>query len=449
MPSFVKRHKETLLVALSGLLLMAALNVMMLQYHYDVWTNPKVGFWSAFYNRFELSGFDPLTYITISKWRPLYILVRHPLLAAIMWPLAELNSWLMAEYGMNCTIFIVAVVWTLLASASWLLMFRILRRLTGLSLAHSLLLTAWFFSFSHIMLVTFTPDHMSLTLPLLLLTVYLAGKAINRKRAMPLWQSLPLLFVSTGITTTNMVKVGLADLFTQWGRKPFPRIVLHFTAYLIPLAILAGLYFYQEDTVQAEEQKSNTEMMVKKAKRDSVFAKQWEKEKVDIKKRRAEQIVNIPIVTNTEHHIDRIPSLVENIFGEGFLLHEDYALMDANKTRPALVRYNHWWYYALEAITVLLLAAGVWCGRRKRLLWMTMAMFLFDMMLHVGLEFANADTYIMTAHWAFLMPIAAAYLLKATEKRPVLNMAVLCSLLFLTVFSLGHNLKIIVEHIIK
>lgn len=449
MPSFVKRHKETLLVALSGLLLMAALNVMMLQYHYDVWTNPKVGFWSAFYNRFELSGFDPLTYITISKWRPLYILVRHPLLAAIMWPLAELNSWLMAEYGMNCTIFIVAVVWTLLASASWLLMFRILRRLTGLSLAHSLLLTAWFFSFSHIMLVTFTPDHMSLTLPLLLLTVYLAGKAINRKRAMPLWQSLPLLFVSTGITTTNMVKVGLADLFTQWGRKPFPRIVLHFTAYLIPLAILAGLYFYQEDTVQAEEQKSNTEMMVKKAKRDSVFAKQWEKEKIDIKKRRAEQIVDIPIVTNTEHHIDRIPSLVENIFGEGFLLHEDYALMDANKTRPALVRYNHWWYYALEAITVLLLAAGVWCGRRKRLLWMTMTMFLFDMMLHVGLEFANADTYIMTAHWAFLMPIAAAYLLKATEKRPVLNMAVLCSLLFLTVFSWGHNLKIIVEHIIK
>ena len=96
MPSFAKRHKETLLVALSGLLLMAALNVMMLQYHYDVWTNPKVGFWSAFYNRFELSGFDPLTYITISKWRPLYILVRHPLLAAIMWPLAELNIWLIA-----------------------------------------------------------------------------------------------------------------------------------------------------------------------------------------------------------------------------------------------------------------------------------------------------------------------------------------------------------------
>ena len=61
-----KQHKETLLVALLGLLIMASLNVIMLQYHYDAWTNPKVGFWSAFYNRFELSGFDSFTYILIS-----------------------------------------------------------------------------------------------------------------------------------------------------------------------------------------------------------------------------------------------------------------------------------------------------------------------------------------------------------------------------------------------
>ena len=198
-----------------------------------------------------------------------------------------------------------------------------------------------------------------------------------------------------------------------------------------------------------EERKSNTELMIKKAKRDSVFAKQWEKAKIETRERRARQIVDIPIVTNTEHHIDRIPSLVENIWGEGIILHEDYALMDSNKTRPALVRYNHWWYYVLEAMTVLLFAAGVWSGRRKRLMWMTMTMFLLDMALHVGLEFANADAYIMTAHWAFVMPIAAAYLLKATEKMRIANATVTCLLLFLTLFSWGHNLKIIVEHIIK
>ena len=61
----------------------------------------------------------------------------------------------------------------------------------------------------------------------------------------------------------------------------------------------------------------------------------------------------------------------------------------------------------------------------------------------------TAEEALMDDDGDVLMPIAAAYLLKATEKRPVLNMAVLCSLLFLTVFSWGHNLKIIVEHIIK
>lgn len=444
-----KQHKETLLVALLGLLIMASLNVIMLQYHYDAWTNPKVGFWSAFYNRFELSGFDSFTYILISKWRPLYALFRHPLLAAMMWPFSELNGWLTSVFGINCAIFIVAALWTLLALASWLLMYRILRRLMEMTMAHSLLLTAWFFSFSHIMLVTFTPDHMSLSLPLLLLAVYLAGKAIKRNRAMPLWQSLPLLFVATGVTSTNMVKVGLADLFTQLGRKPLSHVVRHFMTYLVPLAVIAGLYFYQQETTQAEETRSNHELMVKKARRDSTFAKHWEADKAERRERRKKQIADVFFITNTEHNIDRMPSLVENVFGEGLLLHEDYTLMDANKTRPVLVRYNHWWYYALEAMAVLLFAVGAWCGRRERLMWMTMAMFLFDMALHVGLEFANADVYIMTAHWAFVMPVAVAYLLKRTDKTPALNMAVVCSLLFLTVFAWGHNLKLIVEHIIR
>ncbi len=446
---FLKRHKETLFVAMSGLLVMAVLNIIMLQYNYESWTNPKVGFWSAFYNRFELSGFDSFTYITISKWRPLYALPRHPLLAAMMWPLAEINGWLMDSCDMNCTIFIVAVVWTLLGLASWMLMYRIVRRIMNMSLSQSMLLTAWFFSFSHIMLVTFTPDHMSISLPLLLLTVYLAGKAIKRRQAMPLWQSLLLLFVSTGVTTTNMVKVGLADLFTQWGKRPFLSLITHFMAYLVPLIVIVALFYYQQETTQREETQSNNEMMMKKAKRDSVFAKQWEKDKIGLREVRKKQLVDIPVVTNTEYYIDRIPSLVENIFGEGFILHEDYALKDANKSRPALVRYNHWWYYGCEAITVLLFVAGVWCGRRQRLMWMTMAIFLFDMLLHVGLNFASADAYIMTAHWAFVIPIAVAYLLKATSGKPLLNTTVLCTLLFLTVFMWGHNLKIIVEHIIR
>ena len=426
MKKFLSRHKETLLVALIGLVVIVALNIMMLQYHYAPWTNPKVGFWSAFWNRFEISGFDPYTYIVVSKWRPLYVLSRHPLLAGMMWPLSKLNGWLMEETGMNCAIFIVGGLLVVCSLSAWLLMYKIMRGLLNMSARISLLLTFYFYSFSHVMLTIFVEDHMAFTLPLLLLSIYLAGKAIRKGRTMPLWQSLPLLFISTGITTTNCVKVGLADLFTQWGRKPFSRIVLHFLIYLIPLGVIGYLYSYQQENVQ------------------------WKKEQADNKIRKEKQLIHLSFVTNTDYKIDRMPSLVENIFGEGFILHYRYPLRDANKEnhRPVLVRYKYWWNYVFEALIVVLFVAGVWCGRKERLMWMVMSMFLFDMLLHVGLNFASADVYIMTAHWAFVIPIAVAYLIKRTASVPKVNMAVVCTVLFLTLYMWGHNLQIIIQHII-
>lgn len=450
MKQLLTKHRETLLVALLGFGIVVALNIMMLQYHYAPWTNPKVGFWSAFWNRFEVSGFDPYTYIVVSKWRPLYVLSRHPLLAGMMWPLSQLNGWLMEETGVNCAIFIVGVMLVACSLAAWMLMYRIQRKLLGMSVKISFLLTLYFYSFSHVMLTIFVEDHMAITLPLLLLTIYLAGRALQKGKTMPLWQSLPLLFISTGVTTTNCVKIGLADLFTQWGKKPFSKIVLHFLVYLIPLAVIGALYFYQEDSTQMEEQRNIERTVNKRMERDSVFAEKWKKQQLDNQKHKEQQLIHLSFVTNTDYKIDRFPSLVENIFGEGFILHNRYPLRDANKDhRPVLVRYKYWWNYAFEAVIVLLFAAGVWCGRKKRLMWMVMSMFLFDMLLHVGLNFASADVYIMTAHWAFVIPIAVAYLIKETASMPKLNMAIVCAVLFLTLYMWGHNLQIIIQHIIR
>ena len=450
MKQFLTKHKETLLVGLLGFVIVVALNIMMLQYNYAPWTNPKVGFWSAFWNRFEVSGFDPYTYIVVSKWRPLYVLSRHPLLAGMMWPLSQLNGWLMEETGTNCAIFIVGAMLVACSLAAWMLMYRIQRKLLGMDVKISLLLTLYFYSFSHVMLTIFVEDHMAITLPLLLLTIYLAGIALLKGKAMPLWQSLPLLFISTGVTTTNCVKIGLADLFTQWGKKPFSKIVLHFLVYLIPLAMIGALYFYQEDSTQREEQRNIERTVNKRMERDSVFAAKWKQEQIDNKKRKEQQLIHLSFVTNTDYKIDRLPSLVENVFGEGFILHNRYPLRDANKDhRPVLVRYKYWWNYAFEAVIVLLFAAGVWYGRKKRLMWMVMSMFLFDMLLHVGLNFASADVYIMTAHWAFVIPIAVAYLIKETASMPKLNMAIVCAVLFLTLYMWGHNLQIIIQHIIR
>lgn len=438
---------ETFLVALLGLLVFAALNALMLQYHYEAWTNPKVGFWTAFFNKFEISGFDSYTYIIVSKWRPLYVLARHPLLAAMVWPLSELNVWLKDVTGVNCAIHIVAVAWTLLSLVSWLLLHRILRRLMGLGMGESLLLTLYFFSFSHVMLTAFTPDHMTLTLPLLLAAVYLAGRAIQRGRTLPVWQTLTLAFVSAGVTTTNIVKIALADLFTR--PRKLMGLIRHFALYLIPAALLAAAYFYQQRTTQVEESRYAENVIEKRSAKDSVFAVEIQKSLKAGERRKEQQIMDIPGVTNTEYHISRRASLVENVFGEGFLLHEDFALKDANRHRPVLVRYRHWWQYAIEGAIVLLFVLGAWCGRRDRVVLMTLSMLAFDMLLHVGLNFASADVYIMTAHWAFAVPVAMACLFRRVARRPRLSMAVTAATLFLTAFLWTHNLRIVVGHIIK
>lgn len=442
-----RKHKETILITLLGVVIMISLNYMMVLWKPDIFTNTKYAAWSTFWNHGELSGFDTYTYIVVTSFHPVYVLSRHPILAMMLWPFYELNNALKEVFHINCAIYVVAVLWTVLASCSWILMYRIQRKIIELSWQISLLLTLFFFSFSHVMIILFFPDHMGISLPLLLLTIYLAGKALKQNKRFALWHSLPLVFFATGVTTTNLVKVGIADLFTQWGKIPFKKMILHFMLYLIPLAVLYAAYSYQMETSQKQEEQRIVKIEKAKMKKDKKYAEKYKAGKQEYKERREQQILDIPIVTDTEYHIDRLPSLVENVFGEGLILHDTYTLKDANRGnhRPVLVTYSHWWYYAIEGLIVALFLMGIWIGRREKFLWMVLSMFLFDMLLHVGLNFASADVYIMTAHWAFVIPIAIGYLVK---KRNMVSYITLLVVFGLTTFLWWHNLSLIANYIL-
>lgn len=443
-----RRHQETILITLLGVVIMTLLNLMMVSWKPELFTNPKYGAWSVFWNHGELSGFDTYTYIVVTSFHPVYVLSRHPILAMMLWPFYELNIFLKDIFHINCAIYIVAVLWTVLATCSWMLMYRIQRRIIGLSWRSSLLLTLFFFSFSHVMIILFFPDHMGFSLPLLLLTIYVAGTAIKQNRRLPAWQSLSLAFFATGVTTTNLVKVGIADVFTQWGKVPFRKMVLHLMLYLIPIVLLFAAYSYQMDTSQKQEEQRVTKIAKTKASKSKEAADRYLLEEKKKLERRKQQIIDNPIVTDTEYRIDRLPSLIENVFGEGLLLHDTYTLKDANRAnhRPVLVRYTHWWYYVVEGLIVALFLLGIWSGRRQRVLWMVFSMFVFDMLLHVGLNFASADVYIMTAHWAFVIPIAIGYLMK---KRTLVSQVSTITVFSLTIFLWWHNLSLIAHYILR
>lgn len=448
--TFLEKHSETLIVLLLGLLIFGGLNTMMVLSAPPAWTDIHVGPWTAFHRNFTLSGFDQVTYVAITQWRPLFAHLRHPILIYMIWPLTELNTWLKDLYGINCAVYILATLWTLLSTLSWLLLYKIFRKIIGLGILQSLLLDLFYFSMAFVMLATFAPDHMLLTMTVLLSVIYLIGKAWKSGRQLSSWKVLILYFIGTGISTTNGVKIWLMDMVGNWRSKAWGKMLCRSLLYFIPTLMLAYMYSYQERTLRLEEYRYQKRVTAQAIKRDSVkFMEQRRDAKRREAIRRKKQIANYPIFEWTDTSIPIVPTLTENIFGEGIQLHEDYLLHDANREgqRPVIVKYRSWYNYLVEALIVFMFVAGIFVGRKERFMWVCMMPFIFDMFIHVGLRFALTDVYIMTAHWAFVIPIAIAYLVRKARDSKAFNIALLSTLALLTIYLWYHNLTLASYHL--
>lgn len=450
MNTFVNRHWKTLLTGVIGLLVFAALNLLMLQTNYELWTNPRMGFYSAFHNGYHFSGFDGHAYIIISKWRSLYDLYRHPLLALFLWPLAETNSWLMAETDTNCAIHIVAVLWTLISTSSWILLHKLINRVVGLGYFPSLLLCFLYFGFAYVMMATFVPDHMILSMTIMLLTLWLACKADMEGKPQKTWHTLLLTFLAMGVSTTNCAKIWLIDMASRLRRTSIKSAFLHSLLYFIPVLFVAGIYIWQEQTTKAEDEAFSKRMERSRALKDQRYQKEARQKLEKSRKTEDKQVSDSKLFKWTDATVDRIPTLYENVFGEGLILHEDHLLEDVNtvNARPVFVPYNHWCYYAIEGFIVMMFAAGVWFSRKERLMWMLLSLMLFDALLHLGFRFAITDIYIMTAHWAFIIPIAIAYLIKRFSKVRYATIGITSALALIAIFLWWHNVSLIASHIL-
>jgi len=458
MIGFLSRHKETILFCLFGLLIFGCLNVLMLQMNPDTWTDPSLRAYSMFHNGWELSGFDNTIYMTVTEWRPMFTIMRHPLIMYFIWPLYQLNALLSSCFGINCTIYIVAVVWTVISTVAWLMMYKILRRIMELPILVSLLLTLFFFSFSHIMLCTFAPDHMVLSMMLFLLAIYISTKAIKKGRQMSTWKALLLCFFATGITTTNFVKIWFIDVMGMQGtlklksRKWWRRFIMHGLLYLLPLLVVGGLYYYQQQTIVAKEIRYVERLQDEiKRKYPEIYAQQQARARKVQTENEAKQLSGSKMFQWTDFSLPLWPSVVENFFGESLQLHDEYTLRDCHCEghRPDIVAYSHWYNYLVEALIVLLLAVGIWCGRKERLMWMLMAIFGFDCLLHLGLRFALDDVYIMAPHWAFIIPIATGYAYLRVKDNKLLRNSLLTIVTCLTVWLWFHNLSLTADFIIN
>lgn len=407
-------RKEERPIAGVALVVFAALNALLIANHWQSFTHgAHVGFWSVFYNHLNMSGYDIFSLIFISCMRLHWNTLRHPLFVVLLLPLFGLNRLIMPPTEFNAAVLLMGAL--LVAADVWgaVLMHRLLRDVVEVHRVDAALLTALFYGFAHVMIATMVPDHFALSLPLLLLTLLIAGRKLKEGKPMKLWQSALLFFLTAGVTLTNGVKVALAAWFVN-GRKVFSWRSI--AAFVVPTLLLGAIYVWQQDAIVAPQERKIKRIEAAVAKKDPARIAKLNEHNDFVKQQNGEALTkNVPLLEWSDITTDRWQSAVDNLFGESLQLHRDYLLEDVQQTRPVFVQYRSALNYVVEALLVVLLAVGAWTARREKFFLMVLAWFGFDMLMHMGFGFGLNEVYIMTAHWAFIIPIAAGYILRRSN----------------------------------
>lgn len=454
-------------------LFLVFLHALVIYKYYGIFSKPTRFYWPLFIRNFHVSGFDPITYSVVSDWSAGYNVYRHPLLAFFMYPAYLVNQGLMWLTGKNCALFVVAAMQTFWGSYAMLFFYRIVREILSLDRAISTMLTLFFMSFGCVMLTCMTPDHFVISMCLLLIALYVSGKRMLSGRPFTTWQTILYFVLTAGVSLNNGLKIFIANFFVN--KRRFFRPVNLIFGIALPALIMWGFcrWEYQKLVYPTEhkrhivnkkrkeqQEKKAYEMRLAEARQDSILrangdtatlfaresARKVEAHKKEEAKKKQAAKQGAPISKGeflrwTDITSSRLDAIVENLFGESIQLHQKHLLGDVMRNRPMIVRYNHWWNYAVEAIIALLFLLGIWYGRRSQFLWLVLSFFGMDMALHIGLGFGINEVYIMSGHWIYAIPIAIAFCAKRWRQTMMLILPV-------TVYLFVYNVTLLLKYFV-
>lgn len=432
-----KVKKEERWLAFAMLAVFVTFNAMVIASHYHVYTmEAHGGFWSVFTKNFRMSGYDCWSWITVSGGRIHFVTSRHPLYLTFLYPLYLLNDWLIQNVGYNFAVYFMAVIIVFSAFYAVLFMYRVFREVLELRRKDARLLTLLLFSFGHVLIPTMVSDHFVISLMLLSLTLYITGKKMKKGQLLTAWQSLVLTFFTAGMATSNGVKTLLAGLFTN-GKKVFTCKFISIGV-VLPLLLLLGIQQSQYYLLEVPQQAVVRHIESETLKKNPQKVLEHKRQRDEWQRTHLGQPVGDGVITKLmDVSTPRVPTIVENFFGESIQLHQRSLLMDVSWERPIFVEYNWSVNYIIEAFVVLLFIVGIVFSYKQRFFKMLLAWFACDLTLHLILGFAVTEVYIMTSGWAFIIPISYGYLLKRLSMKWLKLMRV--ALIMLTVYLWIYN----------
>ena len=436
-----KVKKEERWLAFVMLAVFVTFNAMVIASHYHVYTmDAHGGFWSIFTKNFRMSGYDCWSWITVSGGRIHFVTSRHPLYLTFLYPLYLLNDWLIQNVGYNFAVYFMAVIIVFSAFYAVLFMYRVFREVLELRRKDARLLTLLLFSFGHVLIPTMVPDHFVISLMLLSLTLYITGKKMKKGQLLTAWQSLVLTFFTAGMATSNGAKTLLAGLFTN-GKKVFT-VKFISIGVVLPLLLLLGIQQSQYYLLEVPQQAVVSHIESETLKKNPQKVLEHKKQRDEWQRTHLGQPVGDGVITKLmDVSTPRIPTIVENFFGESIQLHQRSLLMDVSWERPIFVEYNWSVNYIIEAFIVLLFIVGIVFSYKQRFFKMLLAWFACDLTLHLILGFAVTEVYIMTSGWAFIIPISYGYLLRqlSMKWRKVMRVTLIMLTIYLWIYNAGQT----------
>ena len=436
-----KVKKEERWLAFTMLAVFVTFNAMVIASHYHVYTmEAHGGFWSVFTKNFRMSGYDCWSWITVSGGRIHFVTSRHPLYLTFLYPLYLLNDWLIQNVGYNFAVYFMAVIIVFSAFYAVLFMYRVFREVLELRRKDARILTLLLFSFGHVLIPTMVPDHFVISLMLLSLTLYITGKKMKKGQLLTAWQSLVLTFFTAGMATSNGVKTLLAGLFTN-GKKVFTCKFISIGV-VLPLFLLFGIQQSQYYLLEVPQQAVVSHIESETLKKNPQKVLEHKKQRDEWQRTHLGQPVGDGVITKLmDVSTPRIPTIVENFFGESIQLHQRSLLKDVSWERPIFVEYNWSVNYIIEAFIVLLFIVGIVFSYKQRFFKMLLAWFACDLTLHLILGFAVTEVYIMTSGWAFIIPISYGYLLKRLSMKwlKLMRVALIMLTIYLWIYNAGQT----------
>lgn len=436
-----KVKKEERWLAFAMLAVFVTFNAMVIASHYHVYTmEAHGGFWSVFTKNFRMSGYDCWSWITVSGGRIHFVTSRHPLYLTFLYPLYLLNDWLIQNVGYNFAVYFMAVIIVFSAFYAVLFIYRVFREVLELRRKDARILTLLLFSFGHVLIPTMVPDHFVISLMLLSLTLYITGKKMKKGQLLTAWQSLVLTFFTAGMATSNGVKTLLAGLFTN-GKKVFTCKFISIGV-VLPLFLLFGIQQSQYYLLEVPQQAVVSHIESETLKKNPQKVLEHKKQRDEWQRTHLGQPVGDGVITKLmDVSTPRIPTIVENFFGESIQLHQRSLLKDVSWERPIFVEYNWSVNYIIEAFIVLLFIVGIVFSYKQRFFKMLLAWFACDLTLHLILGFAVTEVYIMTSGWAFIIPISYGYLLKRLSMKwlKLMRVALIMLTIYLWIYNAGQT----------